>query len=53
MLINSLFLPLTGLTTIKALLAAAADKENAVGFWLLDLPHWVVKSVLRTIHNFN
>lgn len=47
MLINSLFLPLTGLTTIKALLAAAADKENAV-----RLPVYFAEKLLSTYSYF-
>ena len=80
MLLNSLILPLTGLTTIKALIKALNEKDMinwpaylsgellttynyfityfiqltflSVGFWLLDLPHHLVKTIAKTFHDF-
>lgn len=81
MVMNSLLLPLTGLTTIKVLLMALANEELtnwpeflalnlgttynyfityfiqltflSVGFWLLDIPHQIVKCISKAKHNFN
>lgn len=80
MLLNSLILPLTGLTTIKALIKALNEKDMinwpaylsgellttynyfityfiqltflSVGFWLLDIPHQLVKTIAKTFHDF-
>ena len=79
MLINMLFLNLTGLTTIKAFLWEVEKQELqtwpqflaqklltnynffiayfiqlmflSVGFWLLDVPHTVVRSMKKCFHN--
>ena len=79
MLINMLFLNLTGLTTIKAFLWEVEKQELqtwpqflaqklltnynffiayfiqlmflSVGFWLLDVPHTVVRSIKKCFHN--
>ena len=79
MIINMLFLNLTGLTTIKAFLWEVEKQELqtwpqfmaqkllsnysffisyfiqlmflSVGFWLLDIPHIIVRSIAKCCHN--
>lgn len=80
MLLNSLLLPLTGLTTIKSFIQALEEQDVmnwpsyfaknllttynyfityfiqltflSVGFWLLDLPHQIVKWIGKTYHDY-
>ena len=79
MIINMLFLNLTGLTTIKAFLWEVEKQDLqtwpqfmaqkllsnysffisyfiqlmflSVGFWLLDIPHMIVRAVAKCCHN--